>query len=138
MSRETRHRPSHPIHLAELPLGFNTIPPDGWDGVAAPAALFPARWSAETWAEFNRWRWEAVAVVCEVARDLGFSVGEISEAVQTGSVYVKLKRPGSHGVRVRLADHRSRVLGPREFSVRWQAAGRLVELRSWLGRLRTW
>lgn len=32
------HTPSPPIHLAELPSGFNTIPPDGSVGGGSPGA----------------------------------------------------------------------------------------------------
>ena len=82
---------------------------------------------------FVVWRDLAVAFVCIVAVQVGWSVRSV-EVARSGTAYVKLARDAVK-LRVRLADHVARGRSDREFHVRQRSTGRLRGLRTWL---RSW
>jgi len=81
---------------------------------------------------FQAWRWFAAWRVAEICTRTGWSIAELVEA-RTGTLYLRLKRRGRPGLRVRVADHGAADRGPREFFVLLRhKAGREGDLGRWL------
>jgi len=81
---------------------------------------------------YKLWRDEATVFVISKVLEHGGYVRRIVDWRPTRSRYIRVVLPPEVRLRVRLADHRCRHRGPREFSVRYGAPGRLHLLTDFL------